>query len=197
MELKVQNLASEDTWKDIVRINKGFRKDRVELHIPRGKICRITVGKNSKWVIVHGREPKDNVIQMDLTTRLALEVETEQPYEFSLDQLPWIKTLWFPWKASDPMYRLPAQLSIVSFFLGVVLGVLGIIVGLMPTNTCRLLEKPLTVSSNFPFRAWNSGDLWKEGGEDAERGKKRADVVHEVDAGVVGKLAQQCGADTA
>jgi len=62
-------------------------------------------------------------------------------------------------------------------------------------NTCRLLEKPLTVSSNFPLRA--GGDVWKEGGEDAERGKKGADVVHEVDAGVVGKLAQQCGADTA
>jgi hypothetical protein len=62
-------------------------------------------------------------------------------------------------------------------------------------NTCGLLEKPLTVSSNFPLRA--GGDIWKESGEDAERGKKRADVVDEVDAGVVGKLAQQCGADTA
>ena len=62
-------------------------------------------------------------------------------------------------------------------------------------NTCRLVEKPLTVRSNFTLRA--GGDVWKEGGENAERGKKRADVVDEVDAGVVGKLAQQCGADTA
>src|SRR6202030_515158 len=53
----------------------------------------------------------------------------------------------------------------------------------------------LTVRSNFRLRG--GGEVWKEGGEDAEHGKKRADVVHEVDAGVVGQLAEQCGADTA
>ena len=43
---------------------------------------------------------------------------------------------------------------------------------------------------------WAPGrEVGKEGGEDAERGKERADVVHEVDAGVVGKLAKKCGAD--
>ena len=40
-----------------------------------------------------------------------------------------------------------------------------------------------------------SRNVGKEGGEDAERGKERADVVHKVDAGVVGKLAEKCGAD--
>lgn len=132
MELKVGNLALEDTWKDIVRIKKEWRKDRFDSHIPRGKVCRISVGNRSKWVIVHGREPSDNVIQMDLTSRLALEIDADQSYDFNLDQLSWLRSLWFPWKASDPMYRLPAQLSIVSFLLGVVLGVLGIIVGLKP-----------------------------------------------------------------
>ena len=57
------------------------------------------------------------------------------------------------------------------------------------------MAKPLMVGFNFPWRA--GGDVWKEGGEDAERGEERADVVDEVDAGVVGKLAQKCGADTA
>ena len=132
MELKVGNLPIEDTWKDIVRIKKDWRKDRSGTHIPRGKICRISVGRKSKWVIVHGREPSDNTIQMDLTSRLALETDADKTYDFTLDQLSWLRSLWFPWKASDPMYRLPAQLSIVSFFLGVVLGVLGIIVGLRP-----------------------------------------------------------------
>jgi hypothetical protein len=130
MELKVENLAFEDTWKDIVRIKKDWRKDRAGSHISRGKICRISVGKKSKWVIVHGREPTDNVIQMDLTSRLVLETDVGKTYDFTLDKLSWFRSLWFPWKASDPLYRLPAQLSIVSFFLGVVLGVLGIIVGL-------------------------------------------------------------------
>ena len=40
-------------------------------------------------------------------------------------------------------------------------------------------------------------EVGKVGGEDAERGKERADVVHEVDAGVVGKLAEKRGADAA
>jgi hypothetical protein len=132
MRLTVENLAWEDTWKDIVRIKKQYRKDRENKHIPRGAICRITVGDRSKWVIVHGRESDDEVIQMDLNVRLALDVKTRQAYDFTLDRISWIKSLWFPWKASDPIYRVPAQLSLVSFFLGVVLGVLGILVGLIP-----------------------------------------------------------------
>src|ERR1700682_5397072 len=107
MNLKVENLAFEDTWKDIVRIKKEWRRDRSGSHIPRGKICRISVGKKSKGVIGHGREPNDNAIQMDLTSRLELETETGQTYDFTLDQLSWLKSLLFPWKASDPMYRLP------------------------------------------------------------------------------------------
>jgi len=132
MRLTVENLAWEDTWKDIVRIKKQYRKDRENKHIRRGAICRITMGDKSKWVIVHGRESDDEVIQMDLNVRLALGVKTKQAYDFTLDRISWLKSLWFPWKASDPIYRLPAQLSLVSFFLGVVLGVLGILVGLVP-----------------------------------------------------------------
>lgn len=132
MRLTVENLALEDTWKDIVRIKKQHRKDRENKHIPRGAICRLTVGDKSKWVIVHGRESDDEVIQMDLNVRLALDVKTKHAYDFTLDRISWLKSLWFPWKASDPIYRVPAQLSLVSFFLGIVLGVLGILVGLIP-----------------------------------------------------------------
>ncbi len=114
MKLSVGPLALEDTWKDIVRIKKDYRKDLNKKHIPRGAICRITVGDRSKWVIVHGRESNDEVIQMDLNVRLALGVETNNIYDFTIERLSWLKSLWFPWKASDPIYRLPAQLSIVS-----------------------------------------------------------------------------------
>jgi hypothetical protein len=147
MRLKVETLALEDTWKDIVRIKKEYRKDHLKKHVPRGKVCRISVGERSKWVIVHGREPSDNIIQMDLTTRLALGVDENEFYEFSLERLSWIRSLWFPWKASDPMYRLPAQLSIVSFFLGVVLGVLGIVVGLMPIYLEQRAKKTTSQST--------------------------------------------------
>ena len=81
---------------------------------------------------MHGRESDDEVIQMDLNVRLALDVKTKHAYDFTLEQISWLKSLWFPWKASDPIYRVPAQLSLVSLFLGIVLGVLGILVGLIP-----------------------------------------------------------------
>jgi hypothetical protein len=70
--------------------------------------------------------------KVDLNVRLALNVEEDQNYDFMIDRLSWIRSLWFPWKASDPMYRLPAQLSLVSFFLGVILGVAGILLGVFP-----------------------------------------------------------------
>ncbi len=148
IDLTVANLALEDTWKDIVRIKKDYRKDRHGKHIRRGTICRITVGDRSKWVIVHGRRADDAVIEMDLNVRIALDVDAGKPYAFTLDRLTWIRSLWFPWKASDPIYRLPAQLSIVSFLLGVILGVLGIIVGLVPLfeKQARPASQPTHVS---------------------------------------------------
>ena len=40
-------------------------------------------------------------------------------------------------------------------------------------------------------------EIGKEGGEDAERRKQRADAVHEANTGVISKLAEKCGADAA
>jgi hypothetical protein len=132
VELTVAKLASEDAWRDIVRIKDDYRKDRNGNHIHRGTICKITGNGKSKWVIVHGRRPQDNTVEMDLNVRLALGVKVGETHPFVLEQLNWFRSLWFPWKASDPMYRLPAQLSIVSFLIGVLLGVLGILIGLLP-----------------------------------------------------------------
>jgi len=133
VELTVKRLATTDAWKDIVRIKEGFRKDRNGAHIHRGTICRITAPNGrSKWIVVNGRKPNDNKIEMDLNVRLALEVKIGETYEFLLDQLSPIQSLWFPWKASDPMFRLPAQMGIISFVIGVVLGAVGILVGVVP-----------------------------------------------------------------
>jgi len=125
MKLIVAPLAIEDTWKNIVRINEDFRNN-----IPRASICRIRANSRSAWIILHGRSNADPTIQMDLNTRLLLKVSEGEKWEFTLEKLSWIQSLWFPWKASDPMYRLPAQLSIVSFFVGTILGVLGVLLAL-------------------------------------------------------------------
>jgi hypothetical protein len=124
--LTVASIAIEDTWKDIVRIKKEYRRDDNDKHITRGTICRLTVGEHSKWVIVHGRVPDDRVIEMDLSTRLALKVKSGTSYDFELTRISWLRSLWFPWKASDPIFRVPAQISLISFFLGVVALILSI-----------------------------------------------------------------------
>lgn len=125
MKLTVAALPMEDTWKNIVRINKDFRGG-----ISRGAICRIRTNGRSAWIILYGRATADPTIQMDLNMRMLLGLKEGETQEFELQKLSWIQSLWFPWKASDPMYRLPAQLSIVSFFVGTILGVVGVLLAL-------------------------------------------------------------------
>jgi hypothetical protein len=126
--LKVKRLHAEDTWKDIVRIPEKHRNDYRGNHVKRGEICCLTSGKLSKWVVVHGVKTDDAVIRMDLNVRLALELEKEQDYDFSLKKLGWLKRLWFPWRASDPIYRSPAQLGLIAL----ILGILSLFIGLVP-----------------------------------------------------------------
>ena len=55
-----------------------------------------------------------------------------ETHDFVFERLIWIQTLWFPWKASDPGYRIPAQLGLILFFPGAVLGTVGMILGGIP-----------------------------------------------------------------
>lgn len=128
MRLCVGELDAVDTWKDIVRINKKYRESPSGRPVRRGSICSLRVNDRAKWVVAHGRESSDAVIQMDLTTRLALKVKPGETYEFTLKRMSWVKSFAFPWRASDPIYRVPAQIALI----GLALGVLAIIIGLLP-----------------------------------------------------------------
>ncbi len=152
--LEVQVLPIEDTWKDIVRIDNDSRKDKKGTHIHRGAICRISFGDKSRWVIVHGLKHKKAVIQMDLSTRIGLDVELGDRCNFKLERLSWLRSLWFPWKVSDPIYRVPAQLSLISLFLGII----GLVLGFMPIWD-KFHETPkhqTAVFSGAPATAGNS-----------------------------------------
>lgn len=134
-KLTVQKLDAEYAWKDLVLIPVQFRTDRKGKPIHRGTICRISSKGCPKWVIVAGLRPQPNeprVIQMDLNVRLALGVDVGEECDFQLDHLSWMSRLWFPWRASDPGYRAPAQLAFISFFLGTFLGLIGIALGVLP-----------------------------------------------------------------
>jgi hypothetical protein len=128
LRLKVEKIAAEDTWKDIIRVKKDFRRDVNNKQIKRGAICRLSCGARSKWVIVHGRAAEGNILEIDLSTRLALKLDYGASYDFTLTRISWLTSLWFPWKASDPIFRVPAQLSLISLFLGIV----AIVVGAVP-----------------------------------------------------------------
>lgn len=128
MKLEVQHLPAEDAWKDIIRVDNDSRNNPCGKHIPRGAICRITVNDKSRWVVMHGLKHKHGVVQMDLSTRNALDLEPGTSYDFTLQRLSWFRSLWFPWKASDPIYRVPAQLSLISLALGII----GLVLGLVP-----------------------------------------------------------------
>lgn len=127
MKLTVKELATPDCWKDIVRINKSYRVDRTGKSIRRGRVCLIGVGFRSTWAVLHGRHGDDPVIHMDLNTRLSLELKVDETYDVTLTPLPWFRSLWYPWYASDPGYRIPGQLSLISLLLGVVGFVLGLV----------------------------------------------------------------------
>jgi hypothetical protein len=127
MRLTVEALSVEDTWKDIVRIHEPDRLDEDNNQISRGTICRIRTGDKSKWVVARGLSKKRGVIQMDRNVRDDLGVETGDHCDFTLERLRWVQSLWFPWKASDPMYRIPAQLGLISLILGAIGLGLGVI----------------------------------------------------------------------
>ena len=131
MKLKVEELPIEDTWKDIVRIRQPERVDNKGKQINRGTICCLTVNGNSKWVIARGLKKKTGVIQMDRNVRHDLDVDVDEYHDFTLTRISWLKSLWFPWKASDPIYRLPAQLGLISLALGII----GLGLGLIPLVT--------------------------------------------------------------
>jgi hypothetical protein len=130
--LRVSNIPVEDAWKDIVRIKNKHRTDYRGKHVPRGSLCRIEVNGYSKWVVVRGLHPDAPDIEMDLTTRLFLGLKVGQIYNFTIYRLWWPQRLWFPWRASDPIYRLPAQLGLISLILGTSLGLLGVLLGVEP-----------------------------------------------------------------
>ena len=61
VRLAVTGIEVEDTWKDIVRINKNFRFGSKGQFVRRGTACVLRASANgpSKWVVVHGRESTD------------------------------------------------------------------------------------------------------------------------------------------
>jgi hypothetical protein len=133
MKLTVNEMRLEDTWRDIARIPQDHRKDPRGKRIRRATICKVTVNNKHKLLAIHGALPTagcpegDAIMLLDSPTRNDLGVRVGVSYEVELRPVGWLGYWSWAWKASDPAYRVPAQISLISLALGVI----GLLLGLL------------------------------------------------------------------
>jgi hypothetical protein len=131
MQLKVQKLPDGDGWRDMVRVPHKFRKDATGEHIARGHVVRIHANGQCGYVVVRGydykaNEPHDGLIFVDSTWRGKLKLEVDESYEVTLERVGRLADWLWIWRANDPLIRIPAQISLISFFLGILALLLAI-----------------------------------------------------------------------
>jgi hypothetical protein len=129
MRLRVRQARAEDVYKDLVRIPEIHRTDSKGIKIPEGTVCKLTVtASKSKLVCMRGcGDEQAPLILMDEKTRDDLMVTDGKEYAFELDRASWIGHCRWACAASDPAYRIPAQLGLFSLALGAV----GLVLGLL------------------------------------------------------------------
>jgi hypothetical protein len=130
-KLTVHELPVEDCWRDMARIQKHYRKDETGDHIARNTICEITINGHTKLLALRGNRDKQPHILLDSTTRHELDVESGCTYDVEIHKVSWLSYWKWAWGAADPGYRLAMQISLISFALGLI----GLILGVLPLVT--------------------------------------------------------------
>jgi hypothetical protein len=132
MKLTVHQLPQADVYKDVVRIPEAHRLDVDARRIAEATVCKVAVsGGCSKLLSVRGYNSTEPIILMDERTRNDLGVSDRQEYDFQLKPTRWFGHSRWAWNASDPAYRVPirmALLSVVLGFVGLMLGIWSFIV---------------------------------------------------------------------
>ncbi len=103
-------------------------------HIPiiaRNTICEITINGHTKLLALRGNRDKQPHMLLDSTTRHELDVENGCTYDVEIHTVSWFSYWKWAWGAADPGYRLAMQISLISFALGLI----GLILGLLPLIT--------------------------------------------------------------
>lgn len=120
MELTVNKAPKTTIYMDCIYVHKKHRGG-----IARTSICKLEVSegnkssKRSKLVWVLGND-EDASILMDLQTRLDLDVELDKKYEFTLNRTCWLAQLWWLSKASNPIIRTNAYVSLAALLASIV-----------------------------------------------------------------------------
>jgi hypothetical protein len=129
--LTVHEMPIEGCWKDMAGVPERYRVDAKGRTIRRGQICDVTISGKHKLLAIRGCSPtaKDARIQLDHPTQSDLDVQPGDSCEVEFRPTGLMGYLRWGWRAIDPSYRVPFQISMVSFFLGLVgllLGILGV-----------------------------------------------------------------------
>ena len=125
--LRVAKARLPDTARDVVRIHRQHQNG-----IGRHDVVKLTANENSCYVSVLGTENED-VIEMDLDTRLALGVMFDQTYDFTLSRAGRLGQLRWYLNSNSPAVWIPAWLAVWSVLLGgagAVLGLLGLLLAI-------------------------------------------------------------------
>ena len=121
LKLTVRQISRHEVYKDMVRIPEAHRLDRDGSKIGEGKICKITVRGASKLLAVRGSIGADRLeIRMDERTRNDLGVAWGEEYDFEIRKCRWPSQICWSWSASDPAYRIPAWIAVLSLGLGLI-----------------------------------------------------------------------------
>ncbi|NSL21750.1 hypothetical protein [Agrobacterium tumefaciens] len=116
-ELIVKGLSGDEGRSDLVRLNY---QDRDARKFPRWCVAKLTCGERSRYVVVLGQDNNPGYIELDFDHRNYFGVEKDDKRIFKLKRAGLWGNIVYMLTAHDPMLRLPAIISVVSFFLGVV-----------------------------------------------------------------------------
>lgn len=110
--LRVAKARLPDTARDIVRLHQKHRGG-----IGRNDIVRLSVNGKATYVSVRETVEED-VIEMDLDTRLDLGVMFDETYDFSLKRAGRLGQIRWYLASNSPAVWIPAWLALWSVLLG-------------------------------------------------------------------------------
>jgi hypothetical protein len=149
----------------MVRIPERYRLDKAGNKIGEGKICKIAVASGvSKLLAVRGSIGVDRPeIRMAEKTRNDLGVTLGEEYDFEIRQSRWPGHICWSWTASDPAYRIPAQIAVSSLILGFISLILGLIgFGIASVNGFNKRSAAVPIANLRDPRAWFM-ESWDKG----------------------------------
>ncbi|MHC3940209.1 hypothetical protein [Paenochrobactrum sp. BZR 201-1] len=122
MKFLVKGLGSSDTSQDIVRIHYYNRKG-----IPRHSVIELEFNGRKKNVVVLGHDENPSEILMDIDLREYFGIERDTHCEFEFARAGFLGKIKYLINATSPATFIPAWISVLSLFLGVVGAFLGAI----------------------------------------------------------------------